>query len=99
LVGFDAETLASALERKCKSSKDGAAGGLCTQGGALQGYGCTGLRIRGLAQDDEGAAGSVGGLAEAEPCGERNAIGVLASGIAEVEDDGRKSACLKKQVS
>ena len=60
--------------------------------------GGAGLCERLLGEDEQGAAGAVGRLAEAEPGGEGDAAAVLGGCGGEVEDDGGESAGLEEEV-
>ena len=65
---------------------------------AFQNYGRAGLGERLLCEHQQGTARAVGGLAEAEPSGERNAAAVLGGSRAEVEHKSGKAARLEQQI-
>jgi hypothetical protein len=63
---------------------------------ALEDKGCAGLGEGPGCEDEKRAAGTVCGLAEAEPGGERDAIAVLGRRGGKIEHKGREAACLEQ---
>jgi hypothetical protein len=65
---------------------------------ALEDKGCAGLGEGPGCEDEKRAAGTVCGLAEAEPGGERDAIAVLGRRGGEIEHESREATGLEEEI-
>ena len=97
------ETLSTGADLVGEAGQDGLAEGFFRLAvdflaGAFEHDGGAGLGERLLGEDEQGAAGAVGGLAEAKPGGEGDAATVFGRGGGEVEDNSGESAGLEEEV-
>jgi hypothetical protein len=78
--------------------ENGGSGGVSTYGRALKDQGSAGLGEGPGGQDEERATGAVGGLTEAEPGGEGDAVAVLRRRGGEIEHESGEAAGLEEEI-